>query len=660
MTHILVTSGSATGGPVPRTLDLTFFQNDNTFNGAVLQYTFTSFSAIDRYNNPNTFYDHVLELVLLTELTLTHFANANEFFDAELAALPYDPVNDETEDLLAEFTGTYSTTLKIQMDTFITELKDAGVWAELDWFSCARFAVNEHDSLVDWTQPTRSMVKVGGVTFTPFVGWQGATPATADARLTTGYDPGDGPHGTATDLTVFAKITSIAAENGMQPFGVWRRITGGGPSTPDGIFLDLNVVSNSGFGGVNVNSGQGNTSFVGAGVGVWGITRGGGTTKTIKDGVDLESDAVSTTSGYTVADGISFAGSAGLAKRAFNGVQEYVGIASALSAAQLGAIEAALAIALLPPAPPAPVEPQTTPAYTEPGGTGDRRSDIIMSWSTEVNSPNKDVTDLIDGTTNATASSLFWETSSAAAEFIFDFAPLGFTQLIEEFKFYQSGTNTHGSWQVAGSDDGLTWTDIDAPFTLGGSTTQTKALTNTVSYRMYRFKKVSGSTNNSPFLYEFEFKLGGHRTITAIPVWVAPNTPGAITVTPSGGLIAAGSAANLVNGNTVESNTFFNSGITTASLIFDFGAAVVVAEARIYQDAFGQHGRWKWQGSNDNVSYFDLAALPADWFANGPNAVRILHGFGGNTTAYRYYKAVQVSGTTSNGPWVRELEFRKV
>jgi hypothetical protein len=30
----------------------------------------------------------------------------------------------------------------------------------------------------------------------------------------------------------------------------------------------------------------------------------------------------------------------------------------------------------------------------------------------------------------------------------------------------------------------------------------------------------------------------------------------------------------------------------------------------------------------------------------------------GNTTAYRYYRMLGVSGSTSNAPWLSEIEFR--
>jgi hypothetical protein len=80
VTHILVTSGSATGGPVARILTLDQFQNVNTFNDILLQYVAAHTLVIDRFVNPNTFYDVVLQHITVTLLNATEFVNPNTFY----------------------------------------------------------------------------------------------------------------------------------------------------------------------------------------------------------------------------------------------------------------------------------------------------------------------------------------------------------------------------------------------------------------------------------------------------------------------------------------------------------------------------------------------------------------------------------------------------
>jgi hypothetical protein len=690
MSHVYLISGAAAqGGTVgAQHLNLTYVQNVNIIGSLHLEYVAKRNLTLTKVANANVISAKTLSHITVRTLTQTKVANANAFGALTLALLPFEPENAETTDLLNFFDQTYINSDKIQIDTLISRLKSAGVWAKFDWYGNAHWAKSEHDALVNWRNVAQSLVKVGSASWSMGVGLSGTTP-TSNSRYKSGWNVGDGAHSSATNFAFFSNITVISApQNGMQPMGVWKRITGGGPSTPDGVFLDLDITGNTGFAGAFLMNGNGNTSLVpGSGVGVWGVSHNGASQITVKDGVTQETDTVSGSADYTDPDGMSVAGSAGLARRSFPGTQIYWGWGGALSAAEFAAIEAAYQTALAPPLAPVDAlfvddsdhvlfvddddnylqindsgENQTAPSYSNPGGSGDRRGNIIWGVSVPINSANKDWDDLVDGVNTATASGLFWDITSGAAEFIVDFIPLGKTQLMTEFKWYQSGTNTHGVWQVSGSDDGITWTDIDLPFTLGGATVQTVRLSNVYSYRMYRFKKVSGSTSSGPFLYEIEFKIGGHRTLANIPTY-STNVPGAITVTNSTGLFGSGTGANLVNGNTTENTTFFNGLISTGFLKFDFGAPVVIAEARWYQNTAASHGVWKWQGSNDDSTYTDLAAVPAnsEIFGTGSGgSPRKLHGFGGNTVAYRYYKLVQLTSTTSNGPFTREMEFRKV
>lgn len=142
------------------------------------------------------------------------------------------------------------------------------------------------------------------------------------------------------------------------------------------------------------------------------------------------------------------------------------------------------------------------PSYANPGGTGNRSGLItILQASTNVFvSPSI----LIDGSTSGAGSYL---NGTPDGEWIrFDF---GTSKVIDEAKFYQSSSATHGAWKWQGSADASSWSDVSTSFTLGGSTTQTitELSGNTTGYRYYRMIKESGSTNSGPWTYEFEFQI---------------------------------------------------------------------------------------------------------------------------------------------------------
>jgi hypothetical protein len=352
MTHILIQSGSATGGPVPRTLNLdTVFLNPNTFYDVLLQYAHTNTLTIDRFINPNTFFDLVLQHITVTSLTITEFVNPHTFYDIQLVALPFVPVNTETTDILAETTGDYTTTRKIQIDTLITQLKTAGVWSKLDWFCGAMFMANEHDSLIDWTQPTRSLVIDGTPTFTPFGGWQGMA-SLNNSKLKSGWEPTDGPHSTSTSFTLFVHVESMAAENNAQLAGNWQRSSGGGPTAPEGTFITLNAAANTVFAGANVNAFDGISAGVFTGVpATFAVTRSGTTIEAARNGVSLGTDAAATHFERTHADGLCILGSAtgATAGRAFNGFITYGGWGAVLTLSELAAVDTAVLVALDPP-----------------------------------------------------------------------------------------------------------------------------------------------------------------------------------------------------------------------------------------------------------------------------------------------------------------------
>jgi hypothetical protein len=163
------------------------------------------------------------------------------------------------------------------------------VWTKFDWYGNAYWAKSEHDALVNWKDVAQSLVKVGSASWTMGAGLSGVSPTTSNSRYKSAWNVGDGAHSSATNFAFFSKITAIdVPQDGMQPMGVWKRVTGGGPSTPDGVFLSLSILSGTGFSGAWVMSGSGNGSFVvgGGGLGVWGVSHNGASHITVHDGAD--------------------------------------------------------------------------------------------------------------------------------------------------------------------------------------------------------------------------------------------------------------------------------------------------------------------------------------------------------------------------------------
>lgn len=145
------------------------------------------------------------------------------------------------------------------------------------------------------------------------------------------------------------------------------------------------------------------------------------------------------------------------------------------------------------------------------------------------------------------------------------------------------------------------------------------------------------------------------------------NRSASITVTDSGGgLIFAGSSANLVNGDTSTNNTYFNGAFAASGawIKFDFGTAKVIDGIKWYQQNVAtNHGVWKLQGSTDNAAWTDVGASFTLGFISGVS--QVLSGvqvtevaIASASTGYRYYRLLGVSGTTDSSPYIYEIDFK--
>lgn len=136
-----------------------------------------------------------------------------------------------------------------------------------------------------------------------------------------------------------------------------------------------------------------------------------------------------------------------------------------------------------------------------------------------------------------------------------------------------------------------------------------------------------------------------------------------VTVVSSGSIMpnmeSGGSTdSRWVDGTFSNGQGFFSGGAVTSSAMvtFDFGSgkSVVIDEAKYYQQDASTQGTWKWQGSNDGSTFTDIGSS----FTLGGVATQTIASLSGNTTAYRYYRMIGVSGTSNGNPWVYEMEFK--
>jgi hypothetical protein len=154
-----------------------------------------------------------------------------------------------------------------------------------------------------------------------------------------------------------------------------------------------------------------------------------------------------------------------------------------------------------------------TQSYTNSGGTGNRTSSITVTTTASIGAGS--IGNLVNG---SQANDLWWTANQTLREIRFNLAGTGFTRCINEAKWYQDVASTHGDWKWQGSNDGSTWTDIGATFTLGGTLqTMTTLSGNTNFWKIYRLLQVSGVTSNSPWLREIEFSIddGGGVAVVA-------------------------------------------------------------------------------------------------------------------------------------------------
>lgn len=307
-------------------------------------------------------------------------------------------------------------------------------------------------------------------------------------------------------------------------------------------------------------------------------------------------------------------------------------------------------------------------SYANAGGTGDRTAIITVTSNSCMNAGTD--SNLVDGAfgTNSTDSRDFH--SGVTGGFIEQDFGAGNEKVIDEWKWYQDNTSTHSTWVVEAGNDGLHWVELKASFTLGGTAgAQVISWTNSLAFRRYRLRQThdNSGASSSPWDEEIENKLVGATVTTPVTNVQsygsrggAGNRTSIITITTTATMGGGSTIDKLINGTAFRAGTdnatdscFWSGGQSGVEVKLDFGASYspIITEMTWFQDGVGSHGDWKMAVSADDMSYTDIGSS----FTLGGAARQTYTSMSGNVLARRYMKLIQLTGTTSSGPWLREM-----
>lgn len=132
---------------------------------------------------------------------------------------------------------------------------------------------------------------------------------------------------------------------------------------------------------------------------------------------------------------------------------------------------------------------------------------------------------------------------------------------------------------------------------------------------------------------------------------------GLITVTAD--ITITGGADGLIDGANTSAIFFANGQAVAGKFVkFDFGSGVKkrITEITWNQNQVTSNGTWKFQGSNDDSTWTDVSTSNFTFNVSGDQVID--NGISTNTTFYRYYRLLGVSGTTSSFPAIYEIQFK--
>ncbi|GKU80562.1 discoidin domain-containing protein [Paenibacillus sp. L3-i20] len=211
------------------------------------------------------------------------------------------------------------------------------------------------------------------------------------------------------------------------------------------------------------------------------------------------------------------------------------------------------------------------------------------------------------------------------------------------------------SWVVKGSNDGITWTNLDSQQNQTFATRHQKktyTIVNTTAYKFVKFDNFTNQNEDNQILQIAEIGLFGSEVQTFKTI-----KP---TVTASEENAPYDLKANLVDGKSMTKWMAYNN---TAWLQFDFGEAVTIdgyalASAKSNNMSTDADPKsWVLQGSNDNTSWTTLDTRNDEKFKFRHQRKHYL--LNDNTTAYRYYKLSNIKNNSGFSIQLSEVEFSR-
>jgi hypothetical protein len=288
-------------------------------------------------------------------------------------------------------------------------------------------------------------------------------------------------------------------------------------------------------------------------------------------------------------------------------------------------------------------------------GRGNRTSGITVTTTLTVSQGT--INNLVDGGFgNNSTDSIEVSPGQSAKEIKFDF---GIPKKITGFARYYSSSADSSSWKLTASADDTTYVDITNSVAPTGVVAKINSTgTNDGFYRYYKLVQTAGTTSNSPWYREVEFRIVDDGTADNVAE-IAPAYANFLgNGDRQGYIIIAGTTSwssgtlALINGSTADTS-FFVFGQSGTYVEFDFGTDCLITELTWEQSNSTSHGTWKWQYFNGST-WVDVGSS----FTLGGSTSQVITAMSAMTTFHSRYRLQQVSGTTSSSPFIREITFK--
>ena len=226
-----------------------------------------------------------------------------------------------------------------------------------------------------------------------------------------------------------------------------------------------------------------------------------------------------------------------------------------------------------------------------------------------------------------------------------------FTLPAEFIKINKDGITENGSKYalLAGRPGGQTW--------IGGTGVTDKAIIRATSGVGSDGSDVIIQVGNNGANESLRARSAFIETPSYVNSGAIGNRTSLITVTSN---LADPDTSTLVDGANPQPTTpwFVIGAVAVADMYikFDFGSGIkkLITEAKWYQSNTATQGVWQWQGSDNDVDWTSIGAT----FTLGGATTQTQTTLSGNTTNYRYYRMLGISGTGSASPVCNEIEFQ--